>query len=67
MEEVYVVLEGSADFKVGGERISLDRDSMLRVEPATKRKLLPGPNGVRILVIGASPDRPYERPAGLDL
>jgi mannose-6-phosphate isomerase-like protein (cupin superfamily) len=67
MEEIYVVLEGSADCEVGGERISLDRGSMLRVEPATKRKLLPGPEGVRILAIGASPGRQYTRPEGLDL
>jgi mannose-6-phosphate isomerase-like protein (cupin superfamily) len=67
MEEIYVVLEGSADVEVGGERLSLERGSMLRVEPATKRKLLPGPDGVRILAIGASPGRRYERPEGLDL
>jgi mannose-6-phosphate isomerase-like protein (cupin superfamily) len=67
MEEIYVVLEGSADVEVGGERVSLDRGAMLRVEAATRRKLLPGPDGVRILAIGASPGRAYERPEGLDL
>lgn len=67
MEEIYVVLEGSADFEVGGERVSLDRGGMLRVEAATRRKLLPGPDGVRVLAIGASPGRPYERPEGLGL
>jgi mannose-6-phosphate isomerase-like protein (cupin superfamily) len=67
MEEIYVVLEGSADFEVGGERVSLDRGGMLRVEAATRRKLLPGPDGVRILAIGASPGKRYTRPDGLDL
>jgi mannose-6-phosphate isomerase-like protein (cupin superfamily) len=67
MEEIYVVLEGSTDFDVGGERVSLDRGAMLRVEAATRRKLLPGPDGVRVLAIGASPGKPYERPEGLDL
>jgi uncharacterized cupin superfamily protein len=67
MEEVYVVLEGSTDFEVGGERVSLDRGAMLRVEAATRRKLLPGPDGVRILAIGASREKAYARPDGLDL
>ena len=67
MEEIYVVLDGSADVEVGGERVSLDRGSMLRVEPATKRKILPGPEGVRILAIGSSRTKPYKRPEGLGL
>src|SRR3954468_17415878 len=67
MEEIYVVLEGSTDFDFGGERVSLDRGAMLRVEAATRRKLLPGPDGVRILAIGVSPGKPHERPDGLDL
>jgi mannose-6-phosphate isomerase-like protein (cupin superfamily) len=62
-----VVLEGSADVEVGDERVSLDRGAMLRVEAPTRRKLLPGPDGVRILAIGASPGQPYTRPDGLDL
>lgn len=33
----------------------------------TKRRLEPGPEGVRILVIGSTPGRPYERPEGLQL
>jgi mannose-6-phosphate isomerase-like protein (cupin superfamily) len=60
-EEVYVVLEGSAEFEVGGERVQLDRGRMLRVEPATRRKLTPGPGGVRVLVLGAPVDTPYVR------
>lgn len=67
MEEVYVVLEGSAEFEIDGERVSLDRARMLRVGPASARRLEPGPDGVRILVIGATPGKPYERPAGLRL
>lgn len=67
MEEVYVVLGGSADFEVDGERVALDRDWMLRIAPDSRRKLLPGPEGVRLLAIGASPGRPYERPEGLGL
>jgi uncharacterized protein YndB with AHSA1/START domain len=67
MEEVYVVLRGSAEFEIDGERVSLDRDRMLRIGADSRRKLLPGPEGVRILAIGSSPGKPYERPEGLRL
>jgi mannose-6-phosphate isomerase-like protein (cupin superfamily) len=67
MEEIYVVLEGSADFEIDGARVSLDRERMLRVAPQSRRTLLPGPDGVRILAIGAVPGKPYERPEGLEL
>jgi quercetin dioxygenase-like cupin family protein len=60
-EEVYVVLDGSAEFDLDGERVSLDRERMLWVGAATRRRLEPGPDGVRILVIGSTPGKAYER------
>lgn len=62
-EEVYAVLEGSAEFEVDGERVSIDRGRLLRVAPGVKRKLLPGAGPVRILAIGCTTAGPYERPA----
>lgn len=59
-EEVYVVLAGSAELTVAGERVEAAAGSMVRVDPAAKRKLVPGPDGARILAIGGAPD--YERP-----
>jgi len=61
-EEVYVVLDGSAEFEVAGERVSAERGSMLRVAPESKRTLTAGPSGVRILAIGCAPGGSYERP-----
>jgi mannose-6-phosphate isomerase-like protein (cupin superfamily) len=61
-EEVYVVLRGSAEFQVGGERVPVAAGGLLRVAPETRRKLEPGPSGVRILAIGCAPDGTYERP-----
>lgn len=46
---------------------SLDPGRMLWVGAGTKRKLEPGPDGVRVLAIGSTPGAPYERPEGLQL
>jgi quercetin dioxygenase-like cupin family protein len=65
-EEVYVVLRGSAEFEIEGERVSVNPERMLWVA-GSKRKLTPGPNGVRILVIGSTPGKPYERAEAFQL
>ncbi len=64
-EEVYLVLRGSAAFEVDGERVPLDPGRMLRIAPASRRKLHPGPAGVRILAVGSVLEGRYERPEGL--
>lgn len=63
-EEVYVVLQGSAEFEIAGERVGADAGSMLWVGAESKRKLVPGPDGVRILAIGGTPSGSYQRPDG---
>ena len=63
-EEVYVVLDGSAEFEVGGERVDAAAGTMLRVEPETHRTLKAGPDGVRLLAIGSTLEGTYERPDG---
>jgi quercetin dioxygenase-like cupin family protein len=61
-EEVYVVLEGSCEFEVAGERLPGAAGSMLWVDSDSRRKLEAGPYGVRILAIGCAPDQAYQRP-----
>ena len=61
-EEVYVVLSGAALLVVDGEQVQADAGSLVRVEPAAKRKLVPGPEGARVLAIGCVPGGDYERP-----
>jgi hypothetical protein len=51
-EEVYVTLRGSGEVEVDGERYPLDADHIVRVGPAARRKILPGPDGMRLLAIG---------------
>ena len=59
-EEVYVVLRGSGTLVAGEERFELAEGEMARVGPGQKRKWLPGPAGVQVLAIGATPGKPYE-------
>jgi mannose-6-phosphate isomerase-like protein (cupin superfamily) len=61
-EEVYVVLEGSAEFEIAGERVTSDAGTLLRVAPESRRKLVAGPYGARVLAIGGTPDGSYDRP-----
>lgn len=61
-EEVYIVLGGQADFVVDGEDVTVSPGQMLKVDAASRRKLYPGNEGVRLLAIGCTPGGIYERP-----
>jgi mannose-6-phosphate isomerase-like protein (cupin superfamily) len=60
-EEVFIALRGSADVEVDGERVSIDTETVVRVGPTAKRKIYPGPQGVRLLALGGTPGQAYER------
>jgi mannose-6-phosphate isomerase-like protein (cupin superfamily) len=66
-EEVYVVLGGSADFDIEGERVHVEPETAVRVSPTTKRRIQPGPEGVRILAVGGVPGGAYQPPDFTDL
>lgn len=66
-EEVYVVLRGSGEFDIEGERVAVDSERVIRVPAGTKRKLLPGPDGIRVLALGGVPGKAYERPEPFEL
>jgi mannose-6-phosphate isomerase-like protein (cupin superfamily) len=59
-EEVYVTLDGSGWLDIEGERADLDRDHFVRVASGTKRKVHPGPDGLKMLVLGGCPGAAYE-------
>jgi mannose-6-phosphate isomerase-like protein (cupin superfamily) len=61
-EEVYIVLGGSAEIEIEGERFLLDNETTARVGPGVSRRIFPGPEGVRILALGAVPGAAYEAP-----
>ncbi|MGH2925109.1 MAG: hypothetical protein ACRDK1_03970 [Solirubrobacterales bacterium] len=61
-EEVYLPLSGGGEIEIEGERLPLDPATMVRVSPGTKRKLWPGEDGLRVLIIGGVPGKAYEAP-----
>ena len=60
MEEVYVVLGGDGEIEIDGERVPVDTETIIRVGPEAKRKIWPGPDGMRVLALGGVPERAYE-------
>jgi mannose-6-phosphate isomerase-like protein (cupin superfamily) len=66
-EEVYVVLDGSAEFDIEGERVPAAPETAIRVAPGTKRHITPGPEGVRILAVGGVPGGAYTPPPFTEL
>jgi mannose-6-phosphate isomerase-like protein (cupin superfamily) len=61
-EEVYVTLRGSGEIEIEGERFPLDEDHVARVGPGVNRKVWPGDDGIRILVLGGKAGEVYEAP-----
>ena len=66
-EEVYVTLRGSGELDVAGERFPLDADHIARVGSGVMRKVWPGAEGIRILVLGGVPGGDYVAPANSKL
>jgi mannose-6-phosphate isomerase-like protein (cupin superfamily) len=61
-EEVYVTLRGSGEIEIEGERHPLDADHVARVAAGVKRKVWPGDDGIRVLVLGGKPGEVYDAP-----
>jgi len=59
-EEVFVTLSGSGWMDIEGERVEMDSETLIRVAAPDRRKVHAGPEGLRMLVIGGSPGKPYE-------
>ena len=54
-EEVYVPLQGSATLVPDDEEFVLEPGVMVRVGPTQRRRILPGPDGIRFLALGGRP------------
>lgn len=55
-EELYIPLEGSGTLFAEGKSYPLERGVLIRVGPATKRKIVPGPDGMTLLALSDRPD-----------
>ena len=62
-EEVYFVLEGSCVLRADGDEHALSEGMFARIGPTTRRKILPGADGVKLLCIGGVPGGVYRPPA----
>ena len=54
-EEVYIPLSGAASLVAGGSEFELRPGTMARVGPDQRRRILPGPEGIRFIAIGGAP------------
>lgn len=61
-EEVFMALRGGGEIEIEGERFPLDPDHMVRVAAGTKRKVWPGSDGIRMVIVGGVPGGVYEAP-----
>jgi hypothetical protein len=61
-EEVFMVIRGGGEIDIEGERFPLDPERMVRVAAKTKRKVIPGDEGIRMVIVGGVPGGVYEPP-----
>lgn len=66
-EEVYILLRGSAEMEIDGEQVAVDPETLVRVGAGIMRKVRPGADGARVLVIGGVPGAAYEAPGVTEL
>jgi len=66
-EEVFVTLSGSGTMDIEGDRVEMEPQTLIRVGPATKRKVFAGPDGLRMLALGGCPGEAYKVVAATEL
>ena len=55
-EELYIPLEGSGMLHAEGQTHPMKRGVLIRVGAVTKRKIVPGPEGMTILILSDRPE-----------
>jgi mannose-6-phosphate isomerase-like protein (cupin superfamily) len=61
-EEVYFVVRGSGTMHLNGEQLELQPGRFVRVDPATTRMPVAGPEGLEFVTFGAPLDGRYNPP-----
>jgi uncharacterized cupin superfamily protein len=55
-EELYIPIEGNGTLYAEGQSYAMFRGVLIRVGAATKRKIVPGPDGMTLLALSDRPD-----------
>jgi quercetin dioxygenase-like cupin family protein len=63
-EEVYCILEGSGRMTVDGQDVELMPGRFVLVSPNAKRKVHPGEDGLKMIIVGSPIDEPYKPRSG---
>ncbi|MEA2348635.1 MAG: hypothetical protein QOG62_2422 [Thermoleophilaceae bacterium] len=66
-EEVFIPLSGSGEMILDGESHALSPGMMIRVGHNVTRKIVPGPDGIRVIALGACPGKAFEPNPTTDL
>jgi len=68
-EELYLAIRGAGALELGGggDRVALEQQHPVRVGPGETRRLVAGPDGLRVLVVGGVPGRAYAAPPVTEL
>ena len=61
-QELYVALHGAGAVVAGEHRLPLDPEHLVRVNAGVDRTLTSGPEGLRVLCVGAVPGAAYVAP-----
>ena len=61
-QELYVSLHGAGAVVAGEHRLPLDPEHLVRVNAGVDRTLTSGPDGLRVLCVGAVPGAAYVAP-----
>lgn len=61
-EEVFLAMRGGGEIEIDGERFPLDDNHIASVAWQAKRKIWPGPDGIRLLALSGCPGKLYEAP-----
>ena len=51
---------GATEVEIDGHRYVLDAGHVIRVGPTARRKILPGPDGLRLLALSGKPGHAYD-------
>jgi len=62
-QELYVAIRGSGAVVVGEDRVKLDPEHLVRVDAGVDRVLASDSEGLRVMIVGATPGKAYEPPA----